>query len=108
MSDEVERVGYLREKLGHEARKKGENPHESASGEFLRGHRKLSVGFGGNTNTKSFGRGAGRAQDWTCVCGSVQKGHIKFKVANREICPSCRQEREFVDKEWLGIDDDTA
>lgn len=105
MSEE-ERIGYLREKLGHEARKKGEDPHQNASEGFLKGHQKLSVGFGGNTGVKSFGKGGNRPEDWHCVCGSINKGHIKYKVANREICPSCRQEREYVDKAWLGIEDD--
>lgn len=105
MSEE-DRIGYLREKLGHEARKKGEEPHQHASKEYLRGHQKLSVGFGGNTSTKSFGKGGNEPEGWTCVCGSFQKPRVRYMVANREICPSCRQERQFVDKAILGIEDE--
>lgn len=99
MSEE-ERVGYLREKLGYEAKKKGDTPHEGASKEFKKG-------FGSNVTPRNFGKGGDDKRDWTCVCGNVNKAHIRYKVANREVCSACRQEREYVDTEWLGLNADS-
>lgn len=103
MSEE-DRIGYLREKLGHEAKRKGEDPHQNASEGFVKGHSRLSVSFGGNTSTKSFGKGGTVPQGWTCVCGNETNGRIRYMQARREICPACRQDRSFVDIELLDLE----
>jgi hypothetical protein len=105
MSDE-DRVGFLREKIGYEAKKKGEPVHQNASNEFRRGYDRVSVGFGSNVTPRKFGRSSNARSDWTCVCGNVNKGWVRNLVANREVCGLCRQEREFVDVNLLGLEDE--
>jgi hypothetical protein len=100
---EDERIGYLREKLGYESRKKGENVHEGASGEFKKGYDRVTVGFGSNVQARNFGRTGDPQADWTCVCGNVNKGRVRYMVAGREICGLCRQERDFVDTERIDL-----
>lgn len=100
MSEE-ERISYLREKLGHEAKRKGDEVHSGASGEFSKGYSKTTVGFGSNVNPRKFGKGANSLSDWECVCGHVNKGYIKHIVGGREVCPNCRVERSYTDVEEL-------
>lgn len=103
---EDERIGHLREVEGFKARKKGDSLHEGASKEFKEGFTRTSVGFGSNIQPRNFGRGGQTPSDWNCVCGNLNKGRIRYLVAGREVCGSCRQERKYVDKGQLnGFDD---
>lgn len=104
MSEE-ERIGYLREQEGRKAKLAGENLHAGASSEFSRGYNRTVVGFGSNVDPRNFGKGASKASDWTCVCGAINKGWIKIRRGNREICGNCSQERDYVDSERLGLNE---
>lgn len=105
MSEE-ERIGYLREQEGRKAKLAGEKLHNGASTEFAKGYSRTVVGFGSNVTPRNFGRSGQKSPDWNCVCGATNKGWIKIRVAGREVCGICRQEREYVDIELIGAEDD--
>ena len=105
MSDE-ERISYLRESEGFKANKAGLPLHEGASKEFEKGYKRTTISFGTNVTPRNFGRGRGGPSDWNCVCGNINRGRIRHMLAGREICGLCRQERQFVDKERLGLEDE--
>jgi len=105
MSEE-ERIGYLREQEGRKAKIAGDSLHDGASDEFRKGYTRTVVGFGSNVTPRNFGRTGSRNSDWNCVCGATNKGWVRIKVAGREICGTCRQERDYVDVERLGLDDE--
>lgn len=107
MSEE-DRISHLREAEGFKARKSGEHLHEGASKDFEKGFSRVSVGFGSNVTPRNFGRTGQSSADWTCVCGNVNKGWVKYRLAGREVCGLCKQERTFVDTERVGEDDTGA
>lgn len=103
---EDERIGYLREQEGRKAKLAGDDLHPGASEEFARGFNRSTVSFGSNVDPRNFGKGGSKSTDWVCVCGAVNKGWVKVRVANHEVCGTCRQERDYVDVERLGLDDE--
>lgn len=105
MSDD-EKISHLREAEGRKARAAGEQLHEGASEEFSRGYTRTTVGFGSNITPRNFGRGGSASPDWLCVCGERNQGRIRYIVANREVCKSCKQERTYTDVERIGPVDD--
>jgi hypothetical protein len=99
---EIDRIGDLREKEGFKARKKGDEIHEGASEEFTKGYK----GFSSNVTPRNFGRTGLPSADWNCVCGQFNKGRVKYLFGGKEVCSLCKQDREYVDKEKLGLEDD--
>lgn len=92
--DEKE-VESLRRDIGEKMARDGEGLHENASESVRAGFRRGAIGFGTNVLPRNFGRTGEARRDWTCVCGHVNSGRLRYMVARREVCANCRVEREF-------------
>jgi hypothetical protein len=90
--DEVE---SLRRDIGEKMARDGEGLHAGASESVKAGFRRGAIGFGTNVLPRNFARTGEARTDWTCVCGYVNSGRIRYVVAKREVCGNCRVEREF-------------
>lgn len=88
----------MRYELGRDYAQQGKRLHAGASEEFARGYSSYK-GFGGNTTAKKFGKGGHIPKDWTCVCGHLNSGRIRRRVAGvGEVCWQCGVDRQTVDR----------
>lgn len=53
--------------------------------------------FGSNVQPRNFGKGGSEPQDWTCLCGYVNKGRRVKKVAGHTVCWMCEVEKDLID-----------
>lgn len=51
----------------------------------------------GNVTPRKFGKGGNEPQDWTCVCGHINKGRVVKKKANRIVCWMCELDKDYLD-----------
>lgn len=89
---EVSTAEDMRYELGRDYAQQGKELHDGASEEFVRGYSSYR-GFGSNVSPRKFGKGAGKAQTWTCVCGHENSSRVKRVVAGRILCWKCGVER---------------
>lgn len=79
----------MRYELGRDYAQQGQKLHDGASEEFVRGFSSYK-GFGSNVSPRKFGKGGHLPKDWTCVCGHLNNGRIRRRVAGvGEVCWQC-------------------
>jgi hypothetical protein len=91
-------VNQLRQEMGQKAALDGEPLHESASEDWAKGYRRAALGFGSNIMPKNFGRTGEKPSDWLCLCGNLNKGTVKRKVAGvGVVCWECGISRQLAE-----------
>jgi hypothetical protein len=97
MGDQDEdHIEGLRQEMGQKAALDGEPLHDSASESFAKGYRRAALGFGSNVMPRNFGRTGKPPEDWTCLCGHVNKGTVRKKVAGLgTVCWMCGISKEL-------------
>lgn len=88
-------VEGLRREIGEKMARDNEGtPIESASESLKAGYRRAAMGFGSNVNPRNFGKGGAAPQDWTCICGNVNRGDRRLRIGGRIVCWLCRVEKD--------------
>lgn len=97
MTEET-RTEDMRYELGRDYAQQGKQLHDGASEEFVKGFQSYK-GFGSNVSPRKFGKGAYTPQDWTCVCGHVNKARVRRVIAGvGEVCWQCGTARTLTEQ----------
>jgi hypothetical protein len=93
--DEYE-VESLRRDIGEKMARDNTDPLSAdASDSLKQGFRRGALGFGSNVTPRHFGRG-NAPPDWTCLCGNVNPGRTRKKIAGRIVCWQCELDQDTV------------
>lgn len=91
-------VESLRKEIGEKmARDNTDALDPNASESLKAGYRRGALGFGSNVTPRKFGKGGESPRDWKCVCGNLNNGKIRKKIAGQEVCWLCEQPRHYTE-----------
>lgn len=91
-------VESLRKDIGEKmARDKTDPLSPNASESVKQGYRRGDIGFGSNVTPRKFGKGHPQPRFWLCTCGHENPSNRTKKIAQREVCWQCEQDRSYVE-----------